>query len=823
MAKTLHYNFAANPSLSGGNPGPDLSITRATVAAMADADGWLREAATGAARFDGAAISTNLLANSNNFNGYVKTNSTPVQDATDAQGNANAAWTINGDGLQGGGGDEPVSIRTAAIQNTADKDVIWSFEAKAADKTWVRATIGGLDAYINLANGTFGTSDPFLDKGINNLGNGWYRVWLALNSTSNVVSYLYAADGDGDINLDNTSAFPACLTSRWMVEVVQGKWVENDILKSEVTSAADTAPEVNVTYPTVTPPPGLTGTVAVLTGGDASGYAYSWGGAPVNGTTPGDYIMSCYCKLTDGTQPTLASGSGANGNFAFNNYNTAFIPGTSGVEAVGGGWYRVWARYRITSVPGTGIGFIQYTAQGDFGGRTDVGVYITGLMRERAKPGQTRPSDYIHTTGAGVVTHAPSSYVETGATPVSVLSGTNNGLIVEEARTNICLQSETFGNASWVKFQSTATEDQQIAPDGSLTADLIKDDGLTGNGLVYVSQAITTATSTAYTLSGFFKADQLSWVALDISNMGALSITQYFDLANGVVGTPSANVDDSGIEDWGNGWYRCWMSFTSDAADPSADIIVFVADADGDVFVDRDTTSSIFAWGAQLEVGAFPSSYIRTTTTSVPRNRDEISTSDVSWFTASQGSWYGAGYAFVQVTGLANILACATGTTARHQLQKPGLSCRWRPVTATDSVILDVANTFTPGVLGRAAACYADDDYECYGNGTRSGTGDQTGLVPVAADNLKIGANSSFNDVWNGVVSEIAYYNERLSNEDLATLSLSGPSGLSSGGGATRASIRRNAAAAAVWYRKMEAQRKADLAKQEEFLKKLRR
>ena len=66
MAKTLHYNFAATPSLEAV-VGPTLAITRATSATMVDADGYIRQVQSGEARFPGASWSDNSAIQSQTF------------------------------------------------------------------------------------------------------------------------------------------------------------------------------------------------------------------------------------------------------------------------------------------------------------------------------------------------------------------------------------------------------------------------------------------------------------------------------------------------------------------------------------------------------------------------------------------------------------------------------------------------------------------------------------------------------------------------------------------------------------------------------------
>ena len=47
------------------------------------------------------------------------------------------------------------------------------------------------------------------------------------------------------------------------------------------------------------------------------------------------------------------------------------------------------------------------------------------------------------------------------------------GYLAEGARTNICLHSEAFDNAVWVKSNVTVTANDAVAPDGATTADLL--------------------------------------------------------------------------------------------------------------------------------------------------------------------------------------------------------------------------------------------------------------------------------------------------------------------------------------------------------------
>lgn len=209
--------------------------------------------------------------------------------------------------------------------------------------------------------------------------------------------------------------------------------------------------------------------------------------------------------------------------------------------------------------------------------------------------------------------------------------GTYKGLLVEPASTNLCLQSEDI-NTSWSDLNATITTNDTTAPDDNATADKLGDDGSTGTGQVRISQVITVAAETKYTASVFLKQDGLNWGRLQAIGTGGVDDDpyQYFDLDNGVLGTGSAGIQDATIEAYPNGWYRCSITWTQGVGDTSFQFRIFVADADNDISVDLDGTSSIFVWGAQVEASPIATSYIPTTTASVTRNKDDISLTGAS-------------------------------------------------------------------------------------------------------------------------------------------------------------------------------------------------
>jgi len=230
-----------------------------------------------------------------------------------------------------------------------------------------------------------------------------------------------------------------------------------------------------------------------------------------------------------------------------------------------------------------------------------------------------RGDSYVPTTSAAVYLPRVGHHIWDGSAWV------DEGYFHEsEARTNLFTYSEDFTNAAWIKSSTATLAIDATGPDGETSAVTLVDDSAGGSGIVQVYRNVTVATSTAHTFSVFAKADQLSWVG--IYKLGFTTPSEgitYFDLGVGDIGSVGPG-DIPNIENCGGGWYRCSITFTTDAADTSGTLAVRVCDENGNVSVDFDGTSSILIYGAQLEAGSTPSSYIPTADATVTRAADAM-------------------------------------------------------------------------------------------------------------------------------------------------------------------------------------------------------
>ena len=224
--------------------------------------------------------------------------------------------------------------------------------------------------------------------------------------------------------------------------------------------------------------------------------------------------------------------------------------------------------------------------------------------------------------------------------PTSV--GTCRGLLIEESRANLVLQSSDFTTGSWTKTDTTPTAASGTSPDGTNTATLLTQGSAAASEVL---QVFVVGAGNTVTYSRYVKQGNAQWYMLQIRNGGATSFAYaFFDLTNGVTGVTSsgggfATISGSTITPAGGGWFRVTFTVMIGAAFGTA---VFASSSVG---ANNNATplsgGTRYEWGCQAEVGAFATSYIPTTTTSLTRNADNVGmtgTNFSSWYNASAGT-----------------------------------------------------------------------------------------------------------------------------------------------------------------------------------------
>jgi len=199
---------------------------------------------------------------------------------------------------------------------------------------------------------------------------------------------------------------------------------------------------------------------------------------------------------------------------------------------------------------------------------------------------------------------------------------TVTGYLSEPQCTNDFLYSEDFSQAAtWEPTRCTVGSNATEAPDGTNTADsIIADDT---DNTHYLQQTTTSSAGVNDIFSVWLKGGACTWARIDTHI--ATNAYAYFDLGNGAAGAVGADTLTSGVQDWGNGWYRCWISYVGGVASHTHHIHPCTAD-DDQTFAGNGVAASIYVWGAQHENDGtvIPTSYIKTAAAAATRIKDSL-------------------------------------------------------------------------------------------------------------------------------------------------------------------------------------------------------
>jgi len=201
------------------------------------------------------------------------------------------------------------------------------------------------------------------------------------------------------------------------------------------------------------------------------------------------------------------------------------------------------------------------------------------------------------------------------------LSRQSLGLLSEVERTNLLLRSEEFDAVYWTKTLVTVAANDDISPNGQISAEKIAPTVDNGGHLVRRDVSGLTANA-AYTLSFYAKSAGYSRAGLIIGTTDlSTRTTAEFNLNAASVTAQSGQLATS-VESIGGGWVKISLSAQNIATTTYRCEIRVLSTGGVTDFYTGDGTSGIFIWGAQLEAASAPSTYIPTTTTSVTRTAD---------------------------------------------------------------------------------------------------------------------------------------------------------------------------------------------------------
>jgi hypothetical protein len=438
--------------------------------------------------------------------------------------------------------------------------------------------------------------------------------------TSKVYS-VKPTDGSGDLTFTRSNDTATRIAPNGLIERVR----TNVCLYSEQADNAFWGQErLTITANATTNPIDGATTADKMVADSSSNTTHNLYSTAISVTSGITYVVSAYFKKSEYDYAVL--GSSTTAEKAWFNLTTG-VKGTAGgsvvaydMVSVGDGWYRCWAAIVTTS----GSFVAEATIANVDGSRVISGVPSGGIFcfGFQLESGDIM-TDYIATTSAAVSVGPVANLPR-----LDYLGSSCPSLLLEPQRTNSLTYSEAFDNAAWSKVLASSLANDTTSPDGYTNADKIRPNSgvtfsipasgiYTAGASSYIRSSGLTLTAASYTFSAFVKKGEYDYIQLR-------SGTSIDTTANGSGVTVNLNngtttaTSGYSIEDYGDGWYRISHTFTATATTWYLNFWFWNSTS-----VTANGTDGVYVYGAQLEEGAYSTSYIPTLGASVTRGADD--------------------------------------------------------------------------------------------------------------------------------------------------------------------------------------------------------
>lgn len=334
------------------------------------------------------------------------------------------------------------------------------------------------------------------------------------------------------------------------------------------------------------------------------------------------------------------------------------------------------------------------------------------------------------------------------------------GLRIEGAATNLVTYAEQANNAAWLKTQGSVTADAGTAPDGAATADTFIENTAADTHFLSLPSVSSTAGAT-YSISTYLRSAGRTRcrTSLPPTRFGTSNtVAFWFDTGayEILAGTPAVFV-----QEFVDSWWRVASAaqVTSGVTGPAG--YIWNVDATGNATYTGDGSSGLYAWGAQAEANAFPTSYVPTTTTAATRAADvcTVALSGLDAFNTREGALYVAARTPLGVGTVAQVLAQIDDGSESNRIRIERDTSQYLRCIVTVSGVeqanlnlgavdddTDFRVTFAWASGAFAAALDAGTDVT-----------DAAGSVPTGLATLRLG-QSYTGEHWHGTIKHLALF-----------------------------------------------------------------
>ena len=501
-------------------------------------------------------------------------------------------------------------------------------------------------------------------------------------------------------------------------------------------------------------------------------------------TLSGTTTISFYLQAGTNNYVQVFHNGDANAFANFDLTAGAGVVGTTGTKTTAtitavGTWYRCVATFNSTTTYATTYGVSIIPASTSVYGVswTPLGtetINIWGAQLEQ----RANVTSYNATTSTALTNYIPVLLSAANNTPRfdhNPNTGQSLGLLVEQQSTNLLTYSSDYTNAAWSKNGVSAITAASVAPDGTQTAQFLQETTANTSWHFWSQSSGVITTSTAYTLSAYFKNNGTQYAYLQFA-MGGTTAQVVMDTTTGLI---TYNTGSSGtVTSVGNGWYK--LSITSTTSSNTGGI-VYVGISRTSPTVTQytgDGYRGMYVWGAQLEALPFSTSYIPTVATTMTRNVDSAiitGTNFSSWYNFGQGTIFAHASTNSVVSASQNSALVGIGTDFVNYIRffraaSQTVAALQIGTSGTNLFTLATGPWPDGGSSVKVAGSYITNNFSLCCNGTL--TNFYSGNIPTVQTTLNIGNYPGLNTL-NGCIKKISYYPYALSNAQLQALTTS--------------------------------------------------
>jgi hypothetical protein len=401
----------------------------------------------------------------------------------------------------------------------------------------------------------------------------------------------------------------------------------------------------------------------------------------------------------------------------------------------------------------------------------------------------TRSSGGSYVGADGLIKYAGVNEARFDHNPVT---GESLGLLIEEQRTNLINGSDDFGILNWSRIsQSTISANVITAPDGTTTADKFIENTLSVGPPSHkvIAKDVTISANTTYTVSIFVKAAERANIMIHLRETSFNArFGGFFNLSNKTFINETAGgatLVSSSITPLPNEWYRLSISGNLGAITASV-VTLYLTNSSNYIEYAGNGNSGLFIWGAQLEAGAFPTSYIPTQASTVTRAGDTaVITNISSFFNASEGTLcvdsempYQTDLRFPAI-GFKRNIGGSNNTIQFYYYNTSSPNVTYLVRNSTDYGFIQVNSALfdfisspsqTVGVYKKFIGTYNFNEFNFYFDGRFVGRTTPNKKLPSNLTTMDIGTNDISNQRLNGRIRRITYYPKPLPISQLQAL-----------------------------------------------------